>query len=207
MKEVDRSPITKNDVEKAYSYKEYRELIDSLMKENKTTGTNHSESMLHYTKMNIFRMKRLDKQVEINSNIKEIVEKINRPQIWLTITEAWCGDAAQIVPVIEKMADGNSVIQTKYILRDENLEIMDQFLTNGKSRSIPKLIILEAETLNVVGSWGPRPKEAQELYDKWRVDEKLPYSQISENLQKWYTKDKTVSTQEEIAKLLEQEVK
>ena len=59
---------------------------------------------------------------------------------WLVLTEAWCGDAAQSLPIINKMAEVSDNITLRLILRDENLDVMDQFLQNGRSRSIPKLI-------------------------------------------------------------------
>ena len=59
--------------------------------------------------------------------------------IWLILTEAWCGDAAQNIPTIEKIARENDRIKTLYLLRDENLELMDKYLTGG-ARAIPKLI-------------------------------------------------------------------
>jgi len=97
------------------------------------------------------------------------------------------------------MADYSDNIQARYILRDENLEIMDEFLTNGKSRSIPKLICLDAQSLDVLGSWGPRPGNAQKLYDEWRSVEGIAYQDVAEKLHKWYAKDRTRSMQAEFA--------
>lgn len=74
----------------------------------------------------------------------------------LIITESWCGDAAQNVPVLEKIAAESDMIETRYILRDENLDLMDPFLENG-SRSIPKLFALDRTNLKVLGAWGSRP--------------------------------------------------
>lgn len=108
--------------------------------------------MLKHTKMNVTRMNRLDKRASI---APELVDKIKSlpPQTWTVITEAWCGDAAQNLPWIKKMSDINPDINLNVVLRDENLELMDQFLTNG-GRSIPKLIISNAED-EVIHDWGP----------------------------------------------------
>ena len=203
MTEVKALPITREILDQAYTYDQYRELIDNLMAEDKTTGENHSEAMLHYTKMNTFRMKRLDKTTELLPELKERLKQVERPMVWLVLTEAWCGDAAQIIPVLKKMADQNEKIELKLILRDQNLDIMDEFLTNGKSRSIPKLVVLDAETLDVLGNWGPRPVEVQEMYEEWRKSDGEDYREISETLQKWYADDKTVSTQKELFPLFD----
>lgn len=202
MEKIKESLITPAVIENAYSYVGYRKLIDDLLAENKTTGINQSEEIVHYAKMNVHRMKRLDKQVEINEDLIERLKQIKKPVIWLVITEGWCGDAAQIIPALEKIAEKSPMIQTKYILRDENLEIMDQHLTNGKSRSIPKMVVLEANTLNILGDWGPRPKALQKLYFEWTAEKGTPFVEIAEKLQKWYLKDKTESIQTELGELI-----
>ncbi len=203
MTEVRTAIITRDIIENAYSYEEYRELIDHLLKEGKTTGENHSESMLHYTKMNIHRMKRLDRRTELNEEVRSRLKNVERPMIWLVLTEAWCGDAAQSLPVIQKMADFSKKIQIRYVLRDENPEIMDQFLTNGRSRSIPKMIALDMKSLEILGSWGPRPDMAQELIDELKTQEDLPKQAAAERLHKWYADDKTESVQKEFFRLLD----
>ena len=189
------------------TYKEYRQLVARLLENNRTTGPDQSPSMLHYTTMNEVRMERLDRTVRIADGIAAQMEKIRESQRWLVLTEAWCGDAAQSIPVLVKMAELNPALEVRFILRDEHPQIMDAFLTNG-SRSIPKLIFLAAGTLDVLGSWGPRPAAAQQLVmDGKALIDKIPdeparkkaYQKLSVDLQKWYVKDKTRSIQEEVA--------
>lgn len=197
MTEVKNREISSEIIEKGYSYDEYRDMIDQLLSEGKTTGENHSDSMLHFTKMNVHRMKRHDKRTDLNDELIEKLEGVNDEWIWLVLTEAWCGDAAQSLPIINKMAEANDNITLRLILRDENLELMDQFLHNGRSRSIPKLICINAETFDVVGDWGPRPQKAQELYDSLRNDTDLKYQEVAERLHKWYANDKGQEIQKE----------
>lgn len=204
---IKTATITRGTIENAYNYEEYRELIENLLKRNKTSGENHSEKMLHYTKMNVHRMRRLDKQIELRDELIEKLQNVSRPMIWLTLTEGWCGDAAQIVPLIQKMADQTKMIQSRYILRDEKLEIMNQFLTEGRSRSIPKLICLDSQTLNVLGEWGPRPTEAQQLFKNLRAGDEYSSRERAEILHKWYAEDKTSSVQNEFILLLDEWVK
>lgn len=187
-------------IEKSLEYAEYITLIDDLLAEGKTTGTNQSEAMFNYGKINRQRMKRLGVTVEINDSLKEIARNIEQKWIWLIITEGWCGDAAQNIPIIEKIAHLNSNIETRHVLRDENLELMDRYLTNN-ARSIPKLICLDAETLEEIGTWGPRPKAAMEYFLKQR-ESGLEKTQIMENLQRWYITDKEQSIQKEFEELL-----
>lgn len=200
---IKTATITRGTIENAYNYKEYRELIEFLLEKNKTTGENHSELMLHYTKMNVHRMRRLDKQIELKDELVRRLQNITRPMIWLVLTEGWCGDAAQIVPVIQKMSDQTKMIQVRYILRDENLDIMDQFLTDGRSRSIPKLICLNSQTLDVLGEWGSRPEPAQQLFMSLRASDEYSSRNRAERLHKWYADDKTFAVQDEFIPLIE----
>ncbi len=201
MSETAEQLITPTIIEQAMSYEEYRTMIDNLLSENKTTGSNHSEGMVKYTKMNVHRMNRLDKQTSLKAELKEALESVEQQWIWLVLTEAWCGDAAQNIPVIAKMSNQNDHIDLKLILRDEHLDIMDQYLTNG-GRSIPKLICLDAETLEEIGSWGPRPEEAQEKAMKWKNDSEISNKEWGEKLHKWYADNGTEDIQAEFTELI-----
>ncbi len=184
-----------------YTYSAYRTLIDGLFAEGKSTGDNHSEAMMGYTKLNIHRMKRLDKTVVLTDHAKEQLALIKAPQRWVVLTEAWCGDAAQNIPIMVAMANENPLIQLDVILRDQNLDFMDQYLTNG-GRSIPKLVMFDDKG-EELGEWGPRPTELQQMVlDNKYGDNPIPYSEFSKTIQMWYNKDKGVSAQKEIACLV-----
>jgi hypothetical protein len=182
-----------------YSIQSYIEHITALLLENKTTGTNHSADMLHYTTLNLKRLDRWLSKGEILAETKSMIAEINAPQKWIVITEAWCGDAAHSIGFIAKMAELNPLISLEFVLRDENLELMDKYLTNG-GRSIPKLIVRDEQGIDLF-DWGPRPEHIQTVYQELRkVD--TPYPEISLSLQKLYNKDKGVSLQKEVVKLL-----
>lgn len=188
-------------LDKAFTYPQYRDLIDRLLAEDKTTGTNHSEDYLNYTQLNVHRMERLDKTVALNDDLLAELRAIKQKLIWLVITEAWCGDAAQNIPLLNLMALQTPNIELKLVLRDENLELMDQYLTNG-GRSIPKLIILDAETLTELATWGPRPAGAQVLLTEHKANPTESHADFAKKVQLWYAQDKTLSTQHELLALL-----
>lgn len=192
----------KSYVEKSMTFTEYLKLIDDLLAQGKTTGENQSEAMFNYGKLNRQRMKRLDKTVELNESLKDKAQSLNRKMIWLIITEGWCGDAAQNIPAIEKIASASPNIETRYVLRDENLELIDKYLTYN-ARSIPKLIVLDAETLHELGTWGPRPQAAMDYFFEMK-HQGLEKPQMMENLQRWYNSDKEESLQAEFETLLDQ---
>lgn len=193
----------KNYIEKSMTYAEYIKLIDDLLLDGKTTGENQSEAMFNYGKLNRQRMHRLEKTVKLNDSVKEKARAVERRMIWLVITEGWCGDAAQNIPVIEKIAAENpEKIETRYVLRDENLELMDRYLTYN-ARSIPKLIALDAETLEELGTWGPRPLVAMNYFFEMKKNG-LEKPQMMENIQRWYLQDKEQSLQKEFEVLLDE---
>ena len=192
----------KSYVKKSMTYAEYIKLIDDLLIEGKTTGEVQSETMFGYGKLNRQRMRRLEKTVKLKESLVKKVKENSREMIWLVITEGWCGDAAQNIPIIEKIAAESERIETRYILRDENLDLMDAHLTNG-ARSIPKLIALDAKTLKELGSWGPRPQAAMGFFYEMRKH-KVEKSLMMENMQRWYIADKNQSIQTEFESFFEQ---
>ncbi|MEP6844748.1 MAG: thioredoxin family protein [Panacibacter sp.] len=181
-------------------YDEYRRLIDAFLMVGKSTAKNESESLVEYSKLNVVRMNRLDKTAEIIPELRERISEISAPQTWLVLTEGWCGDAAQIVPVLNKIAELNSNITLRFLLRDEHLDLMDQYLTNGISRSIPKLVVLD-ENNDELFNWGPRPNALQELFYHMKANA-MNNATIKEEIHKWYAKDKTVSIQKDLLALL-----
>ena len=195
--------ITRETIAEAMTYEGYRGLIQERLANSQSTGTNHSEAMVGYTTLNEKRMKRLDKTTTLTDATMTVLENIKQHQIWLVLTEGWCGDAAQTVPLMAKMAAATDKVTLRLILRDTHLPIMDAFLTNG-GRSIPKLIVLDAATLEVLGSWGPRPAAAQQLFLEAKAKPDFNYPQLQKDLQLWYTKDKSVSAQQELVALIEQ---
>lgn len=195
--------IIEQSLANSYSYTEYRSHMSQLLLEGLSTGDTQSEDLTHYSTLNEVRMNRLDKTVHIPQEIQEKLDSLKSRHTLLVISEGWCGDAAQIVPVINKLAESSDKLELRIVLRDANPQLMDAFLTNG-ARSIPKMILVEPDTLTVRGSWGPRPHEAAKLI----MDAKEKYGHIpaeaKADLQKWYLQDKGISTMEEIVLLLEQ---
>lgn len=183
------------------SYTAYRELVNQLLAEGKTTGPDHSEAMLHYTKMNVQRMNRVDKTTVLGNDLLEAMAKVKGKYHFLVISEGWCGDAAQIVPVINKLVEhAPDQFDLKLVLRDQHLELIDAHLTNN-GRAIPVLLVLNEQKELVLPKWGPRPQVLQDLLMQWKK-ENSDMMLVAEQLHGWYAKDKTQSTQAELAKLL-----
>jgi len=173
------------------NYIEYRNLIDQLLTENKTTGHDQSEKNLNYAKLNQQRMHRLEKTIVLDDSYAAIFHKIEQAIEVLVITEGWCGDSAQICPWFNALENvSNGKLKSHYLLREEHPEIMDRFLTNG-SRSIPKFIFFSPISGEVLATWGPRPKAIQD----WFLDAKVKFPDLTKDeiglqLHQFYTQDK-----------------
>lgn len=189
-------------IKNRYSYEDYKNLSEELVEQKRTTGLSQSESLIEYTKLNYFRMTRVDKTMVIKSDVKKAVESIDEKKYWILITESWCGDAAQIVPIIGRLAELNKNIELTIVLRDENPELMNKYLTNG-SKSIPMLISLNK---NFEEEWhlGPRPKPAQAMVIENKETQALSHDEMKKQVQLWYAEDKTNTTQQEIMKKINQ---
>lgn len=184
----------------SYTYAEFRSYVTNALANN-PAELNLSEEYIPYAELNETRLKRLDKTMKVEEDVKQKLQQLKGEYLWLVISESWCGDAAQIVPVLNKMAEECNNIELKLVFRDQNLELMDAFLTNG-GRAIPKLIIAKKDTKEIIGHWGPRPVLAQKVV----TDYKEAHGVVDENgkteLQMWYTKDKGHEVQKEVIALM-----
>ncbi len=189
-------------LEKSMTFTDYISLVDKLLAEGKTTGPIQNEAKVEFTKLNRYRINRLEKTIVLGDTIKAAARGLSRKITWLIMTEGWCGDAAQNVPAIEKIAAASDNITTRYILRDENLELMDLYLTDG-SRSIPKLIAIDDESGDVLGTWGSRPLAAQLAFEDMKA-RGIDKDAILEQMQRWYNSDRSVAVQKEFEDLIKQ---
>ncbi|KGL58748.1 thioredoxin family protein [Polaribacter sp. Hel1_85] len=192
--------IIEKSLENSYTYQEFRDLVSNLLTENKSTGHIQSEALTGFSMLNDRRMKRLDKTIKISDTTFTEMNSIDEPQTWLVIAEGWCGDAAQNVPIIHKIAETSNLIDFKIVLRDDNEELMDLFLTNG-GKAIPKLIALDKDN-NVIDTWGPRPTVATKMVADYKAEHGVIDAQFKQDLQVWYNKDKGQSLQEDFVQLV-----
>lgn len=186
-----KNTITKS-LENSYTYQEYRVLVETLLKEGRSTSKEDSEIMVNYSKLNHSRMKRLDKTIKLPQEVIERIETLKTPIEWIVLSEGWCGDAAQNLPIINKIAEANENINLRIVLRDEHPELMDKFLTNG-GKSIPKLIHIENE-YSKIESWGPRPSVATKMVTDYKAKNGSITPEFKKDLQVWYNQDKGLST-------------
>ncbi len=175
-------------------YQTYKENMASDLAQN------DDPKIKEYINLNQHRMNRVEKTYQIASSLNDLVRGVRHKTYWLVLTEHWCGDASQTLPVFNKIAEAsNGKIELKLVYRDQSPALMDAYLTNG-TRSIPKLIQLDSH-YNVTGIWGPRPTEAQKLVKRLKADPTTAAT-YAQDLHLWYARDKQQALEAEIAKLV-----
>lgn len=194
---MDNNWIIEKVKEKGFSY--YNYLKQTEVKLNNEEFKHNEKYDL--TKLNFQRSNRIYKTYKVSDELKHLVETITNPQIWMVLTEDWCGDSAQNLPYIAKIAELNELINLKILLRDQNLDVMDLYLTNGKSRSIPKLVAFD-QFGDELFLWGPRPKEAQLVVEQ-SIKDGLDKNDYLNKLHSWYTKNKGRTLESEFMMLIQ----
>ena len=188
-------PNLKTYTTKGISYEQYLHDMDAIIREKSV-----DDDYLEYYVLNQQRMKRLSKKSFLSESQKERLNNLNEKVFLLIITEGWCGDAAQVIPVVEMIASTTPQLEIKIVYRDENESLMDQYLTNG-ARSIPMIIGVDSEG-NEKFVWGPRPEFGNEILKSYKAGN-LNSDEFKVNLQLAYNKDKGNSIIEELLNKLE----
>ncbi|TLP82624.1 thioredoxin family protein [Maribacter sp. ACAM166] len=193
--------LVKDSLPSSMSYAQYRDLVAKLALEKKTTGILQTEDLVDYTQLNDRRMKRWDKTLKFSDEATTKIKSVDQKITWLVLTESWCGDASPAIPVMHKITELNPNISLSIIIRDEHLDIMNQFLTNG-AMSIPKLISMNASENRIIAMWGPRSTRAILMVEAYKQEHGQLTPEFKQDLQVFYNKDKGQSIVEDLLRLL-----
>ncbi len=197
MKEIIAKSLTNS-----ISYEAFRKLVSKLLQENKSTGKEQSNDLLNYSILNDRRMKRLDKTIKISKTNQQNLQNAKGSYIFLVLMESWCGDGAQTLPILNKIVTFLPNTELKIVLRDQNDDLMNLFLTNG-GKAIPKLIILSKKDFTILANWGPRPSIATKMVLDYKEKNGSLDDGFKKNLQIWYNKNKGITTQKDIVELIQ----
>lgn len=191
-------------IKTSYTYNEYRSKVGELVDTYLCTGDEQSVEKIEFTRLNDHRMNRVEKQFETSDKLNLRLDNLQDDLVWVVLVESWCGDAAQSLPVIAKIAEETPNIELKIILRDEHPEIIDQYLTNG-GKAIPKLICFDKHSGDEIGSWGPRPVGIQERVKEFKINNpETSHEEFVNNLHLWYGRDRGKMIQEDFTKVIQQ---
>ncbi|MGB9665614.1 MAG: thioredoxin family protein [Ignavibacteria bacterium] len=202
---IEKKSLLKEKLNNAFTYLQFKEFSEKNVRDVNPDFLNEMERAYYdYRKLNLARVSRLEKLYKPTEGALNAISNIQNYQLWLVITEDWCGDSAQTLPVIVALANLNKNIDLKILLRDSNPNLMDLYLTHGK-RSIPKLVVFDKE-LNEIFQWGPRPLAAKSIADE--LNKKgIEKQEIIKQIHQWYAKDGGYSTEKEILELLNNNLK
>ena len=185
-------------------YNAYCNEVFSLAENHKTSGPEQSHERIEATKLNAQRIKRIEKHTNLLPEIKTGLSQIKNQWLWIVITEAWCGDGAQNIPIIKKMADAMPHVSLQFIFRDENLDVINEYLTNS-SKAIPKLICIDEQAIKEIGVWGPRPITIQDKVNTLKKEQpEISHDELVKNIHLWYAQDKSEAMQKELFDLIQQ---
>lgn len=158
-----------------------------------------ARKLVYYARYNIERQDRIRETYRPSERLLEVGAAVQDPQMWLVITEDWCGDSAYAMPAIAAAADAAGA-ELRILRRDENPDVMDLYLTNG-ARSIPKLVAFDMKG-NELFQWGSRPEGLARLRQAW-VSQGMSKGEIVAAAAEWYEADNLVSIDAELSELLQ----
>lgn len=156
--------------------------------------------LYHYAKYNLERSERVSREYKASDRLLTAVGSVEEPQLWMVITEEWCGDSAFNLPIIAAAATRNPQIALRILPRDANLDVMDLYLTEG-ARSIPKLVAFAPDGEELF-TWGPRPEPARLLRLRLKEAGAQP-QELTAALVDWYDAGGWQVVDDELAAALE----
>ncbi|GAB2549967.1 thioredoxin family protein [Rufibacter soli] len=186
------------------SYDAYRALVEEAVEKNTTTGEELTPERIDFTKLNLQRMKRVEKQFALTPDLSTALLAHRPDWKWLVLVEAWCGDGAQLLPVMAGIAAEIPSIELTILLRDQNPVVMDTCLSNG-ARSIPKLLCFDAATGEHLFTWGARPTAIQTQLQSYKIlHPDATHEQLMTQVHIWYAKDRGRAFQQDLLELVKQ---
>jgi hypothetical protein len=188
--------------EQGISYGNYKDIIEIQAKEGIETVNEEIKQLAEYTRLNISRIHRNDKTLTLEDSVISSLKKSKKKVNILLISEGWCGDASQIVPVVNKLTESSENLEMRIVFRDEEEKLINHYLTNG-GKAIPIVIFIEAETFKEIAHWGPRPKACMPFLNKYKTDpENYTHEDFAKDLQNFYNKDKGQEISRELVSLI-----
>jgi hypothetical protein len=108
-----------------------------------------------------------ERELQLSADDVAAFKRLPKPVNVLVIGEDWCGDVIANVPLVGRIAQETGKLNVRVFLRDQNEGLMDQFLKDGKYKSIPVVAFFD-DDFNELGRWIERPNSVTELREKKR---------------------------------------
>jgi thiol-disulfide isomerase/thioredoxin len=88
---------------------------------------------------------RLFAEAAVRPEDRAVMGALGRKIRILVITEDWCPDSLRTIPVLAKLVDRLPDVEMRVFRRDENPDLMDQYLKHGQFRAIPVFAVFDEE--------------------------------------------------------------
>jgi hypothetical protein len=182
------------------TYAEYLTAVENLARTpSEEPADDLTRNRVRNAGLNLQRMQRITRTYIPGEPLRLALARVTRPQLWMVLSEPWCGDSAQVLPYLQKMVEISPAITMRMLLRDENPDIMDNYLTDG-TRGIPKVVAFDAQGEELF-RWGPRPAEGQAVFRRAREEGKTKKEAL-EALHLWYGRNRGQAIEAEFLLLL-----
>ena len=158
------------------------------------------EQMLATAEKNVDLWKAVRAHAKIDDSAIARAESLGGHWHLLVLSEDWCGDAVNVIPVIDELAARTKNFDLRILQRDLNPDLMDTHLT-GKSRSIPVVMAFD-EHWTERAWWGPRPVALQEWVLSPEV-QALEKSERYKGIRRWFAVDQGRTTVNELLTAIE----
>jgi hypothetical protein len=110
-----------------------------------------------------------ERGLKLSADDLKAFKSVKKPVNVLAIGEDWCGDVIANLPIVGKIAAESGTLNLRVFLRDQNEDLMNQFLKDGKHKSIPAVVFFD-EDFQELGRWIERPNSVTELREKKRQE-------------------------------------
>jgi hypothetical protein len=140
---------------------------------------------------------------EMSNAVAEIVGEAREiPGAWrlLVVAEDWCGDSANTVPHVARLADQVENLEVRVVRSGPGRGIMATHLTPDGRTATPTMVLLDEEG-DEVGCLVEQPPELQE----WWLGEAVNIVDEQERFEQkyaWYAEDAGASTQAAVVELM-----
>jgi hypothetical protein len=100
-------------------------------------------------------------RVAFDADDLEAFRSLNGPIHVLALAEDWCGDVIANLPVLGKLARESGTLDVRVFLRDQNKDLMQKYLNQGRFESIPVFAFFD-DDFHELGVFTERPASVTE---------------------------------------------
>ena len=132
----------------------------AVTRERFEQGLTYDQFKAHMTR-NQERFEENERQLQPDPADLAAFNMLLRPVRVLVLAEDWCGDVIDNLPILGRLAAESGKLDLRIFLRDQNLDLMDQYLNQGQYRSIPVFVFFD-DAFQELGVFTERPPSVTE---------------------------------------------